>query len=194
MEELPEELQKRKLYVEDAMLRKRNKNDRYRCLLSQIAVEFVRRLPISPLATGIDCPRRFLPCPGVYLIYYVGETSLYGNSVKPSESRPIYVGMSSCNVLDRLRHHSGKVGDAKDLELRNFAVRFLIVDIEHYAPSIERALIEYYNPLWNNDKNIDFSFGNADAENNNWRKYHVDQNENTITDMIGIVRKFHKKS
>ena len=128
------------------------------------------------------------------MIYYVGETSLYGNSVKPSESRPIYVGMSSCNVLDRLRHHSGKVGDAKDLELRNFAVRFLIVDIEHYAPSIERVLIEYYNPLWNNDKNINFSFGNADAENNNWRKYHVDQNENTITDMIGIVRKFHKKS
>ena len=79
MEELPEELQKRKLYVEDALRRKRNKNDRYRCLLSQNAVEFVGRLPISPLTTSIDYLRRFLPCPGVYLIYYVGETSLYGN-------------------------------------------------------------------------------------------------------------------
>ena len=101
--------------------------------------------------------------------------------------------MSKCDVLDRLRDHSEKVVKAEDLELRNFAVRFLIVDIEHFAPTIEGLLIEYHNPLWNKDKNINFSFGNANAENNNWRKYHVDQNENTITDMIGKVRKFYRE-
>ena len=192
MEELPEELQKRKLNVEDALRRKRNKNDRYRCLLSQIAVEFVGRLPISPLTTSIDDLRRFLPCPGVYLIYYVGETSLYGNLVKPSESRPIYVGMSRSNILDRLRDHSRKVVDAEDLELRNFAVRFLIVDIEHFAPSIEGALIEFYNPLWN-DKKVKFNFGNAESDDNNWKKYHAIQDESTIANMIKLVRENYQE-
>ena len=161
--------------------------------MSQIAVDFVGRLPISPLTTSIDYLRRFLPCPGVYLIYYVGETSLYGNLVKPSESRPIYVGMSTSNILhilNRLRDHSTKVVDAKDLELRNFVVRFLIVDIEHYAPSIERALIEFYNLLWN-DKKVKFNFGNAKSDDNNWKKYHAIQDESTITNNILILISFY---
>ena len=178
--------------MEDALRRKRNKNDRYRCILSQIAVEFVGRLPISPLTTSIDYLRRFLPFPGVYLIYYVGETSLYGNLVKPSQSRPIYVGMSKCNVLDRLRDHSKKVVDAEDLELRDFAVWFLIAGIKHYAPSIEGALIEFYNPLWN-DKKVNFNFGDAESDVNKWKKYHVIQDESTITNMIKLVRENYQE-
>ena len=192
MEELPEELQRRKLYVEDAMGRIRNKNDRYRFKLMQVAVEFVGRLPISPLTTSIDYLRGFLPYPGVYLIYYVGTTSLYGNLVNPSQGRPIYIGMSRTDILDRLKNHRKKVEDAEDLDVRNFDVRFLIVDIEHFAPSIEGALIEFYNPLWN-DKNVKFNFGNAESDNNNWKKYHVDQNEYTRTDMIERVRKYYQE-
>ena len=137
--------------------------------MSQIAVEFVERLPISPLTTSIDYLGRFLPYPGVYLIYYVGTTSLWGTLVKPSQGRPIYVGMSRSNILDRLRDHSKKVVDAEDLELRDFAVRFLIADIKHYAPSIEGALIEFYNPLWN-DKKVNFNFGDAESDVNKWKK------------------------
>ena len=101
--------------------------------------------------------------------------------------------MSRSNILDRLRDHSEKIVDAEDLELRDFAVRFLIVDIEHYAPGIEGLLIEYHNPLWNKDKNINFSFGNAHAENNNWRKYHVIQDESTIKNMIKLVRENYQE-
>ena len=193
MEELPEELQQRKLYVEDAMIRIENVNDRYRCRLLQVAMELAEMSPIWPLTTSIDYLGRFLPFPGVYLIYYVGETFLYGNLVEPDESRPIYVGMSRSNILDRLRDHSEKIVNAKDLELRDFAVRFLIVDIKHYAPGIEGALIEYHNPLWNKDKNINFSFGNAHAENNNWRKYHAIQDESTIKKMIKLVRENYQE-
>ena len=182
MEELPEELQRRI----------RNKNDRYRFKLMQVAVEFVGRLHISPLTTSIDYLRGFLPYPGVYLIYYVGTTSLYGNLVNPSQGRPIYIGMSRTDILDRLKNHRKKVEDAEDLDVRNFDVRFLIVDIEHFAPSIEGALIEFYNPLWN-DKNVKFNFGNAESDNNNWKKYHVDQNEYTRTDMIERVRKYYQE-
>ena len=110
MEELPEELQRRI----------RNKNDRYRFKLMQVAVEFVGRLPISPLTTSIDYLRGFLPYPGVYLIYYVGTTSLYGNLVNPSQGRPIYIGMSRTDILDRLKNHRKKVEDAEDLDVRNF--------------------------------------------------------------------------
>ena len=190
MEELPEELQRRKLYVEDAMSRIRKK-DRYRFKLMQVAVEFVERLPILPLTTSTDYLRGFLPYPGVYLIYYVGTTSLYGNLVKPSPDRPIYIGMSRTNILIRLKNHEKKV-NAEDLGVRNFAVRFLIVDIEHFAPSIEGALIEFYNPLWN-DKNVEFNFGNGESDSNNWKKYHVDQNERIRGDMIERVKEYYQE-
>lgn len=191
MEELPEGLPRRKLYVEDAMSRIRKKNDRYRFKLMQVAVEFVERLPILPLTTSTDYLRGFLPYPGVYLIYYVGTTSLYGNLVKPSQGRPIYIGMSRTNILIRLKNHEKKV-NAEDLGVRNFYVRFLIVDIEHYAPSIEGALIEFYNPLWN-DKNVEFNFGNGESDSNNWKKYHVDQNERVREDMIERVREYYQE-
>ena len=100
--------------------------------------------------------------------------------------------MSRSNILDRLRDHSRKVVDAEDLELRNFAVRFLIVDIEHFAPSIEGALIEFYNPLWN-DKKVKFNFGNAESDDNNWKKYHAIQDESTIANMIKLVRENYQE-
>ena len=186
------ELEERKLYVEVALLEERNGNHGYRSILQEIAVEFARRLPISSFATSINYLTRG-PYPGVYLIYYVGETSLYRTLVNGSRDRPIYIGMSETDILDRLKDHRKKVEDAKDLELRNFAVRFLIVDIKYYAPAIEGALIEFYNPLWN-DKKVKFNFGNANKNNNNWKKYHVIQNESTIAEMIKLVRDNHQGS
>ena len=185
MEELPEELQERKLYVEDALLRRGRQNDM--CILQEIAVEFARSFPILPFTTSIDHLGRWHPCPGVYLIYYVGETSLYETLVNRSVDRPIYVGMSQSDILLRLIVHRRRITRARDLQLEDFEVRFMIVDIEYYAPAIEGALINFHNPLWNDGK-VKFNFGNANAKNNNWKKYHVSRNKSTKAKMIELVR------
>lgn len=193
MEKLPEELQdlvqKRKLYVENALLQERNRNDRYTSNLQEIAVEFVESVPILPLTTSIDYLSRCPSFPGVYLIYYVSKTSLYGGLVSHSQDQPIYVGMSESNILNRLNCHRNKFGEVEDFVLEDFAVRFIILDINHYARTIEKMLIEYHGPLWN-DKTVKFSFGNADGVNNNWNKYHVAKDEETITEMIESVRNY----
>lgn len=145
MEELPEESQQiireRQLNVEDE-IRQRNENDRYTCILQGAAVEFAERLPTLPLTESINYTR-CQQFSGVYMIYYVGETSLYRGQVSRSEVQPIYVGMSSNDILSRLKEHSKRVGKAEDLVLGDFAVRFIIVDIKSYASSIEGMLIEY---------------------------------------------------
>ena len=193
MEKLPEELldleQERKLYVEDELLQKSNEKDKYSCFLQKIAVEFVESVPILPLTTSIYYLGKCTPYSGVYLIYYIGNTSLYGGLVSHSQNQPIYVGMSESNILSRLNHHSTKFGEVKDFALEDFAVRFIILDIDQYAPTIEKLLIEYHGPLWNHKK-VKFSFGNADGVNNNWNKYHVAKDEKTITKMIERVRKY----
>ena len=105
MEELPEQLQdlvqERTLYVEDALRQERNEDDRYTCLLQRIAVEFVEGLPILPLTRSINCLGRCPHFPGVYLIYYVGETLLYGDLVSPSLDQTIHVGRSENDILNR---------------------------------------------------------------------------------------------
>ena len=195
MEELPQELQQlireRQLNVEDE-IRQRNENDRYTSVLQGAAVEFAERLPTLPLTESINYLTRCQQFSGVYMIYYVGETSLYGGLVSRSEVQPIYVGMSSNDILSRLKEHSRRVKKAEDLVLGDFAVRFIIVDIKPYASSIEEMLIEYYSPLWNYNNIVAFSFGNAGDDNNNWKKYHVDQDEYTIECMIECVRKYYE--
>lgn len=186
------ELQERRLNVEVAMRQERNGNDGYICLLQKIAVEFAGMLPISSFTRSINYLGEFLPSPGVYLIYYVGQTSLYGTSVNGSPDRPIYVGMSVKNILSRLKYHRKKIRGAKGLQLGDFRVRFMIVDINHYAPSIEGLLIEFHNPLWN-DKEIGFNFGNAKDDKNNWKKYHDIQDESTIKNMIELVKKNYQE-
>ena len=179
------------LNVEDAMRQERNRNDRYTCLLQGIAVEFVEGLPTLPLTTSIDYRGKCSHFPGVYLIYYVGKTSLYGDLVSPSQDQPIYVGMSRIDILNNLKEHRKKVERAKDLEVKDFVVRFLTVDITQYASCIETMLIEYYSPLWN-DPTVHFSFGNAGDDNNNWKKYHVAKDECTRKEMIQRVRMYYQ--
>ena len=151
MEELPEQLhdlvQERTLYVEDALRQERNGNDRYTCILQEIAVELVEGLPILPLTTSIDYLGRCPHFPGVYLIYYVGETLLYGDLVSPSLDQPIHVGRSENDILNRVRDQRRKVARAEDLELEDFVVRFIIVDTKNYAHTIKGMLIKYCRSL-----------------------------------------------
>ena len=193
MEELPETLQQiireRQLNVEDE-IRQRNENDRYTCILQGAAVELAESLPTLPFTESINYLTRCQQFSGVYMIYYVGETSLYRGQVSRSEVQPIYVGMSCNDILIRLKEHRKTLEKAKDLVLGDFVVRFIIVDVKYYASTIEGMLIEYYSPLWNYSKIVAFSFGNAGDDNNNWKNYHVDQDEYTIKYMIECVRKY----
>ena len=193
MEKLSEELQdlveERRLYVEDELCQKTNQKGKYKSILQKIAVEFVESSPILPLTASTYYLGKCTPYSGVYLIYYIGNTSLYGGLVSHRQNQPIYVGMSESNILSRLNCHSTKFGEVKDFALEDFAVRFIILDIDQYAPTIEKMLIDYHRPLWN-DKTVKFSFGNADGVNNNWNKYHVAKDEKTIKEMIERVRKY----
>lgn len=191
MEELPVELQKfvqeRTLNVEDALRRERDGYDGYTCRLQKIAVEFVEGLPSLPLTRSIDYLGRCPNIPGVYLIYYVGEILLYGGLVSPSLDQPIYIGLSTKNILNRLRVQWSKIKRAKDLKLEDFVVRFIIVNF--YEPSAKGALMTYFNPLWCNRK-VGFSFGSAIASNfeNKWNKYHVSRSRGSRREMIRSIR------
>ena len=84
----------RRLNVEHELFKKKgNVNDEYMCNLQEIAVKFAENSPILPLTVSNDYLGKCSHFPGVYLIYYIGVTSLYGDLVRPSRDRPIYVGM-----------------------------------------------------------------------------------------------------
>ena len=182
-----------RLAVEDAIReesKKENVDGEYKYMLLKISLKFVEKLPLLPLPGSGDIDKRF-QCPGIYLIYYVGakEKPLYGGQVSSSEDQPIYVGMSTVSAFTRLNIHRGRLEKAKDLQVQDFKVRFMSLDIEHYAPCIEGMLIEYYSPLWN-DTAVKLSFGNANDESNNWYKYHVDEDDKTIKNIIENVGSF----
>ena len=90
--------------------------------------------------------------------------------------------MSQTNIADRLRDHRGKIKKASKLELTDFVVRFMIVDIEHYIPCIEGMLIEYFNPAWNSQA-TKLSFGSNRAENL-WNKFHIEEDRETIKNVL----------
>ena len=70
------------------------------------------------------------------------------------------------------------------LELTDFVVRFMIVDIEHCARNIEGILIEHFNPPWNSQTMAQFSFGNAKDSGNLWYKFHISKDPETIENVL----------
>ena len=181
-----------KCEVEDALLRereKRNEHDRSKCLLLNVAVTFLEELNIFPITISQNYPGVRPHFAGVYLIYYVGQTSLYEDLVSTSLDKPIYVGKSEKDILNRLSDHRRKMARAKDLEVTDFVVRIMTVNPKFYAPAIEAALIYHYNPLWNNNT-VKLSFGNAKDNKNNWYTYHVAMVKYKRKKIIKRVRDF----
>ena len=177
------------LAVEDEISKRHKKpnvDGEFKCTLLKISLESVARSSLYPLSD--DYPDKRSPFPGVYLIYYDGETSLYGNQVDPSKDKPIYVGKSETSVYKRLNQHYLRLKGAKDLQVQDFKVRFMDVDVSNYAPSIEGLLIEYYKPFWNFSKGseVNLSFGNSQSNSNNWYKYHISQDKETIERVDGV--------
>lgn len=116
---------------------------------------------------------------GVYVIYYTGPFPAYV-SIRAADppaptSKPIYIGKaipkggrkggiakdasaSGRALVDRLKQHAASVDEANNLELKDFFVRYLIVD-DIWIPLGENMLIETFKPVWN--RAID-GFGNKD--------------------------------
>ena len=162
------------------------KGGNFQCILQKNAVTFLENLNFFPITVEQDDHSSFV---GVYLIYYVGETLLYGNQIGSCRKEPIYVGKSERDIFNRLKDHRRKIDKAKDLELTSFDVRIMTVDIACYAPTVEALLIEYYDPLWNNTK-VKFSFGNGNYKGNNWYQYHRKKDRRVRNKMINRVRNY----
>ena len=170
-------------------LNERNEHDESGSILLNVSLTFLVELNIFPITISQNYPGVRPRLAGVYLIYYVGQASLYEDLVGPSEDQPIYVGKSETDILNRLSDHRRKMARAKDLEVTDFVFRFMTVYPRFYAPAIEAMLIDHYDPLWNN-KTVKLSFGNAKVKKNNWYKYHVAMVRYKRREIIKRVRDF----
>ena len=115
---------------------------------------------------------------GVYAIYYTGPfpaySSIANRNTDSRYSQPLYVGkavpagarkgnvglgIAAGQVMSkRLSEHSKSIDQANNLDLKDFACRFLVVE-DIWIPLAESLLISKFSPLWN--KKID-GFGNHD--------------------------------
>jgi hypothetical protein len=117
---------------------------------------------------------------GVYIIYYTGDSPLYGpvasKNSKGQFEQPIYVGkaipkggrkggfadddsaMRGKALRDRIGQHHASIDEATNLKASDFSFRALVVD-EIFIPLGENMLIEQFRPVWN--LVID-GFGNKD--------------------------------
>jgi hypothetical protein len=109
---------------------------------------------------------------GIYVIYYSGAFAAYDN-VRALAS-PIYIGKAIPKggrkgglgadaalgraMADRLAQHARSIDEARNLDLTDFHVRYLMVD-DIWIPLGENMLIEHFKPVWN--RAID-GFGNKD--------------------------------
>lgn len=107
---------------------------------------------------------------GLYAIYYSGDFPAYGVAAAESaeseieESVPLYVGKavpsggrrgldvaahtSTRALADRVREHASSIRAAENLDIADFAARWLVVE-DIWIPLGESALIRRYRPVWN---------------------------------------------
>lgn len=109
---------------------------------------------------------------GIYVIYYTGSFKPY--SPIKGGAVPIYVGKAIPKggrkggigadaskgraMSDRLGQHARSIDEVTNLDLKDFQVRYLMVD-DVWIPLGENMLIEQFKPVWN--RAID-GFGNKD--------------------------------
>jgi hypothetical protein len=127
--------------------------------------ENLARSIVQALLGGPDEP---LPPPerfegsGVYAIYYHGNFSGYAPLVKAADGSPIYVGKAEPSgarkgtphlspakeLYTRLKQHADNIGQAQNLQLKDFTCRYLVV-VPVWITLAERFLVEHYQPVWN---------------------------------------------
>lgn len=105
---------------------------------------------------------------GIYVIYYRGDHPSYERLAQANRTEwrvPIYIGKAipsggrqgtgakpkkkpESNIGSRLAEHAESVRAAKDLNVDDFAARWLVVD-EVWIPLGESLLINKFVPVWN---------------------------------------------
>lgn len=149
-----------------------------------------RNLGKSVASALLGEPAHPLPLPhefngsGIYAIYYSGPFPIYGPIAEKNKNGctlPIYVGKAVPAgsrkgthvdlpegkwLYNRIKQHSDSIDKACNLELADFACRYLVVD-DIWIPLGESLLIESFLPLWN--VFID-GFGNHDPGNGRYNQ------------------------
>ena len=117
--------------------------------------------------TPLDAIPRFRGA-GLYAIYYKGSHPPYADlSAKNADNRweePIYVGkadppggrrgievidhQSTTALYSRLRVHANSIRAAENLDIADFAARWLVVE-DIWIPLGESAMIRQHQPVWN---------------------------------------------
>jgi len=138
--------------------------------LGESVAKHLLKTPVSSLP-----PEAFLGA-GVYVIYYTGSFPVYKRisaSNRDNKYRwPLYVGKAvpagarkggsdpepGLELHRRLAEHAASIEQATNLELKDFACRYLVVD-DIWIPLTESMLIESFQPVWN--QSLD-GFGNHD--------------------------------
>jgi hypothetical protein len=105
---------------------------------------------------------------GIYAIYYSGPFPLYqpiaARNANSRYEQPIYVGKAipaggrqggfgawgqpTAPLYRRLQHHAASIEQCVNLDIADFACRYLVVD-DIWIPLGENMLIETFRPLWN---------------------------------------------
>jgi hypothetical protein len=181
---------KKHVYVNDAFVE-----------LVKDAVRFFNGTPVHCLPP----PVKFTGT-GVYALYYMGDSfpySKYNVLNRLSYNYPIYVGKAvpegwrqsrvsddinnqSNELYVRLKQHAASIVATKDLDIKDFACRFVIFEKagSDMIGTIEASLIKLNTPLWNS---VVDGFGNHDPGKGRYRQAKSDW------DVLHPGRKWAKK-
>lgn len=143
----------------------------YRCdTFSELLKDAVRFFHGTPVCAFP--PREKFQGAGVYALYYIGKSGLYGcfgrEINREQYALPIYVGKAvpsgwrqsrisgspdtvQGKLSGRLLQHAKSIASAKNLKLSDFVCRFMIFEgaADAMIASVEAALIARHRPLWN---------------------------------------------
>ena len=130
---------------------------------------------------------------GIYAIYYRGRYPLYAPISSPSCDVPIYVGKAvppgsrrgaegeepdPDQVLwRRLVQHGQSIEQAQNLDIADFACRYLVVEHGLFIPLGESLAIRRFTPLWNSGPIAGFGIhnpgsGRSNQERSAWDTLH----------------------
>ncbi|MYT71368.1 MULTISPECIES: Eco29kI family restriction endonuclease [unclassified Streptomyces] len=101
---------------------------------------------------------------GIYALYYVGSHELYTPIAEPYCQTPIYVGKATPEggrkggeagapdeedaLWDRLRDHRRSIEQARDLDVADFRVRYLVA-VDFFVSLAEQLMLRQFKPVWN---------------------------------------------
>jgi len=131
--------------------------------LGESVANAILKRPVEPLP-----PSEVFPGAGIYVIYYMGNFPAYCDIAEKNKDnrfqQPIYVGKAIPSggrkggigseipkgkpLYNRLKEHADSISEVKNLELKDFCCRYLVVD-DIWIPLGESLLISGFSPVWN---------------------------------------------